>query len=165
MGRLITAFVAMSVLVPGADQTREDRADAIVSQLYADYAWEVVLRDNDARTALLDEPRSVLSKYFDDSLVQLIVRDAECRKRTMGACRLNGSPIWDSNDPSAHDLSVVSTNDSSIVRVEFRRRGFRGADEVVRLSYTMVKGRAGWRVKDIVRADGTSLVRVLSAPP
>jgi len=136
---------------------------AVVVQLYQDYAWEVVVHNPNSRTGLMDEPLDVLARYFDDRLTQLIVRDRECRVRTREVCNISGLPIWDSNDPEAFDLAVVATKDSTLVAVSFRRRYPESDGTTVRLSYRMVKTARGWRVQDIIRVDGGSLVKSLTA--
>ena len=164
MKRLATFAVAAGSLGITAcsqpPQTRDTPA-AIVTQLYEDYAWEVVTTSS-ARNTLMDEPIAVLSKYFDDNLAQLIARDHECRVRTKEVCKLNGSPIWQSNDPEAFDLSVA-TNDSTSATVSFRRRYPQPIDTMVNVRYRMTRTPQGWRVVDILSDDGESLVQMLSA--
>lgn len=154
---------ASAACAPAAQPARSwDNPVTVVSQLYRDYAWEVVLRDDRSRLTLFDEPREVLARYFDDSLTLLIDRDRICRERTHEVCTINGAPIWDSNDPQAVDLVVVAS-DSTEVAVSFRRAISTVDSEVVRLAYKMVMTPRGWRVRDIVRHDGGSLVQALNA--
>lgn len=138
-----------------------DTPAAVISQLYRDYAWEVVLQPVRSSRTLFDEPREVLVKYFDDSLTVVIERDRACMERTNEVCSVSGVPIWDSSDPQAHDL-LVAAIDSVEVEVSFRRLHPLPDGEAVKLSYRMVMTARGWRVRDIVRHDGGSLVKTLS---
>ena len=36
-----------------------------------------------------NEPREVLSKYFDEGLTELFIKDQECRKRYQGMCDMS----------------------------------------------------------------------------
>ena len=132
----------------------------IVSGLYHDFAWEVVMSRSDSRHGLLEQPAVVLSTFFDDSLTQLLVRDHQCTLRTREQCKLDGSPIWASNDPRAFDLSVTPTTDSSVVQVSFRRN-IPGDVELTTLSYRLTMTPRGWRIRDIVSPDGWSLLELL----
>lgn len=163
---LMTMVMSMAVLraapMPQALHA-PDTPVAVVAQMYQDYAWEVVMHNPASRRGLMDEPRDVLVKYFDEQLTQLIVSDQECKARSREVCKLSGSPIWDSNDPEAFDLAVVATRDPALVAVSFRRRYPPVDGTVVNLSYRMVNTSRGWRVQDIIRADGGSLVATLTA--
>ena len=164
MKRLATFAVAagsLGITACSPPPLTRDTPAALITQLYEDYAWEVVTTSS-ARNTLMDEPIAVLSKYFDDNLAQLIARDHECRVRTKEVCTLNGSPIWQSNDPEAFDLSVA-TNDSTSVTVSFRRRYPQPIDTMVNVRYRMTRTPQGWRVVDILSDDGESLVQTLSA--
>ena len=158
---LAIGSVSLGITACSPPPLTRDTPAALITQLYEDYAWEVVTTSS-ARNTLMDEPIAVLSKYFDDNLAQLIARDHECRVRTKEVCKLNGSPIWQSNDPEAFDLSVA-TKDSTLVTVSFRRRYPQPVDTVVNVLYRMTRTPRGWRVHDIVSDDGESLVQMLSA--
>jgi hypothetical protein len=134
-------------------------ADAVVSQLYKDFAWETVA-DHPEKPGLIDQPRAVLSRYFDDGLTALILEDRACAERTHEVCRLDFSPIWDSQDPAASGVKVAATKDPSVVRVTFRDPS---SGEVTELTYRMTKTQTGWRVHDIVYRSHESLLTLLRA--
>jgi hypothetical protein len=134
-------------------------ADAVVSQLYKDFAWEVA-PNHPEKPGLIDQPRAVLRRYFDDSLTNLILADRACAERTHEVCRLDFSPIWDSQDPAASGLKVSVTKDPSVVRVTFR---YPGSNEPMDLSYRMTKTQTGWRVHDIAYKSHESLLTLLRA--
>jgi len=133
--------------------------DAVVSQLYKDFAWETV-PDHAEKPGLIDQPRAVLRRYFDDGLTNLILEDRACAERTHEICRLDFSPIWDSEDPGAAGLKVSATKDPSVVRVTFR---YPGSNELMDLSYRMTKTQDGWRIHDIAYHSHASLLSLLRA--
>jgi hypothetical protein len=134
-------------------------ADAVVSQLYKDFGWEIALNHPD-KPGLIDQPRAVLRRYFDDSLTSLILADRACAERTHEICRLDFSPIWDSQDPAASGLKVSATSDPSVVKVTFR---YPGSNELMELSYRMTKTKDGWRIHDIAYRSHASLQSLLRA--
>ncbi|MGC1549004.1 MAG: hypothetical protein WA777_10790 [Rhodanobacter sp.] len=65
-------------------------AVATVVKLYHDYAWEAVIDEPmDGTSNLFDQPASVLSRYFDRHMVDLIIRDRLCKERIRDICRLD----------------------------------------------------------------------------
>jgi hypothetical protein len=131
----------------------------VVAQLYRDFAWEAVVDEPDWRGhALLEQGRDVLVRYFDDTLTALIVRDRECAATTHAICRLDFSPIWDSQDPGASEMKIAATKDSSVVSVRFRHPA---TGQAIELSYRMIATRSGWRVHDIVYGNRRSLLALL----
>ena len=148
---LMISFSSASAAAPGAD--------AVVSQLYKDFAWETV-PDHAEKPGLIDQPRAVLRRYFDDGLTNLILEDRACAERTHEICRLDFSPIWDSEDPGATGLKVSATKDPSVVRVTFR---YPGSNELMDLSYRMTKTKDGWRIHDIAYHSHASLLSLLRA--
>jgi hypothetical protein len=133
--------------------------DAVVSQLYKDFAWEAV-PDHAEKPGLIEQPRAVLQRYFDDGLTNLILADRACAERTHEICRLDFSPIWDSQDPAASGLKVSATKDPSVVNVTFRDPE---SHDVTELTYRMTKTQAGWRVHDIAYKSHESLLTLLRA--
>lgn len=132
-------------------------ADAVVARLYKDFAWEAKSNDTE-KTGLIDQPKSVLSSYFDETMTRLILEDRACSARTNEICRLDFPPIWDSQDPAAAGLKVSATKDPSIVQVTFRNPV---GGEVTTLSYEMTKTAAGWRIHDIKYKSHQSLLAIL----
>jgi hypothetical protein len=134
-------------------------ADAVVSQLYKDFAWEAA-PDHAEKPGLIDQPRAVLQRYFDDNLTNLILADRACAERTHEVCRLEFSPIWDSQDPAASGLKVSATKEPGVVKVTFRDPE---SHDVTELTYRMTKTQMGWRVHDIAYKSHESLQTLLRA--
>jgi hypothetical protein len=113
----------------------------------------------DARHEFVDQPQAVLSKYFDDRLVELWLADRRCAARTGEICKLDFSPIWDSQDPAGTFIRIVPTGDSSVVHVEHRHPAEK---EPRTLEYRLVSTRRGWRIRDISRRGEWSLLQLLA---
>jgi hypothetical protein len=156
---ILLALVASSALA----QAPPGRTSAvnIVAQLYRDFAWEAVVQEPEWHGhGLLEQPRDVLARYFDDTITGLLLADRSCVAKRHAICRLDFSPIWNSQDPGASEVKVSATNDSSIVAVSFR---YPSTGELIHLSYRMSRTQRGWRVHDIVYATGKSLLSLLDA--
>lgn len=163
----MTAFrisaIAVAFLAASVGAQKPNPALDVVAQLYRDFAWEAVVetpRWNGHE--LLDQPRAVLARYFDDGLVRLWLADRACEARTHEICKIDFMPIWDSQDASGTFVNIASTDDPSVVRVELRHP-FNEEPRV--LNYRLVKTSAGWRIHDISKTGGWSLVKLLSGKP
>jgi hypothetical protein len=133
----------------------------VVARLYRDFAWEAVVETpNWQGHELLDQPRVVLARYFDNELIRLWLADRACEARTHEICKIDFLPIWDSQDPSGSFVSIDSTADPTLVKVQLRHP-FKTEPRV--LNYRLVKTPDGWRIHDIVRPGNWSLVGLLSA--
>jgi hypothetical protein len=135
---------------------------AIVAQLYRDFAWEVVVEEPSfGDHGLLDQPRSVLQRYFDDRLTDLWLADRACAVKSRGICRVDFLPIWNSQDPMASDLRIAQSSDSNVVGVTFRAY----QDQIVDLTYHLIHTPRGWRIDDIRNGSEWSLRQLLSRQP
>lgn len=149
------------IFAASCDRGGEASAISVVQQLYADFACEAVVSEPvcGAQYDMVNQPRAVLARYFDDQLVQLWLADRECATRTREICNLDFAPIWDSQDPSGTSVRILATADSGVVDVEVYRHP---TSEKTVLRYTLVQTRAGWRIHDIAHGDAWSLVALLS---
>ncbi len=162
--RLLTALLAAVVVTGPQGKARAPRptgADSVVAQLYRDFAWEAVLDAPPAPApALIDQPRPVLRRYFDDRLTALILQDRACAARTHAICRVDFDPLWASQDPDgAHGVKIQPPDSLGIVRVALR---YTNGCEVA-LAYRISRTKEGWRITDIDYASGPSLFTLLSA--
>lgn len=131
----------------------------VVSRLYQEFAWEAVIADPELPgQGLLDQPREVLARFFEGSLVELILRDRGEVAKSHEVGRLDFLPIWDSQDPAATDLRVIEGPAPDAVTVTFR---YPGRDEPIRLTYHLTKTPNGWRISDIEYAAGYKLRKIL----
>jgi hypothetical protein len=132
---------------------------ATVAQLYRDFAWEAVVEEPSADDhGLLDQPRSVLQRYFDDHLTDLWLADRACEAKRHEICRIDFLPIWSSQDPMARGLTIVQSADRNVVDVTFHTH----EDHVVHLTYHVIRTPRGWRIDDIRNGSDWSLRQLLS---
>ena len=163
MNILRASALTIVALAGNVGAQRNKLAVEAVAQLYRDFAWEAVVETPSWRGhELLDQPRAVLSRYFDDALVRLWLADRACEIRTHETCRIDFLPVWDSQDPSGTFVNIAATADPAVVRVELRHPAY---PDPRYLNYRLVETSAGWRVHDIRREGGWSLVRLLSGKP
>lgn len=155
---MFTAALLITSVEASPRPPETDSPKTIVLKLYRDFAWEAVM-DVPAWPGLIDQPKNVLERYFDDKLTSLILKDRACAKK-QGLCRLDFLPIWASQDPSAGDLTVEESGEPHIVLVKFR---YRSTNEEVQLKYRMSKTTRGWRISDITGSDW-SLLSILGSP-
>lgn len=150
--------VAASTLT--AQRARRQSAVATVAQLYRDFAWEAVVEEPEWHGHdLMEQPRAILLRYFDEHLTDLLLADRACASRTHGICRLDFSPIWASQDPGASELKVLPTQDSTLVVVTFR---YPSGGDSIELRYQVLPTRRGWRIHNISQGSRWSLVALLS---
>lgn len=157
----VCATLSLTASLGSAQRSKPPAAVAVVRQLYADFACEAVVDEPgcDTQHEFVDQPHLVLAKYFDDRLTRLWLADRNCAARTHEVCRLDFSPIWDSQDPTGTYVRILATPDSAAVDVQVRH-GPTSKKSILR--YTLVKVPAGWRIHDIVRGKEWSLVALLS---
>jgi hypothetical protein len=135
------------------------RADVnVVRSLYDEFAGEAVLEDPETQRSLLDQPRVVLLRYFTPELSALILQDRECAARTQEICKLDFSPIWDSQDPSGATVKMAGEPTLGGVRTTVSYPDGERKELVFRLTNTSV----GWRIADILyTADRQTLSQIL----
>ena len=149
-----------TTLTAAAQDNPPSETVSVVAQLYRDFAWEVVIEEpGTPEKSLLEQPREVLTKYFDDNLTALFLKDRACVNKTGELCNLDYSPIWAAQDPAAAQLKVLDAKKPGVVIVKFRQPAEK---KNVELSYRMTKTKQGWRISDITERSYGSLVSNLS---
>jgi hypothetical protein len=137
---------------------------APVVALYRDFSWQATLAEpSNAGTDLLRQPKEVLSRYFDDRLTTLLLRERACTK-AFGLCALDFSPLWESPDPVGTTLKISNElgTDDVTVRLYHPSR-----PEATRLSYRVSPSKSGYRISNLRFEDPSrpSLVKMLESPP
>lgn len=161
--RVLTAGMAFVSSAAWSAQSRPNGAVDAVKRLYQDYAWVAVIDDpTPDKLELFQQSGKVLEKYFDKSLVALILRDRRCVIESHGVCRLDFLPMWTGQDPQAAELKVLPTKDPTLVSVTFV---YPGDHSRIELSYPLLNTSNGWKIKDIQRvgADAWSLKKILES--
>jgi hypothetical protein len=168
-GTMKASALATTLLLAAASSVAAQRAQpsgavARVAQLYRDFAWEAVVEEPEWRGHdLMEQPRAILLRYFDEHLTDLLLADRACAKRTQGICRLDWVPWWASQDPGATELKVLPTQDSTVVVVTFRYPNT--SLDSIKLRYQVLPTKRGWRIHDISQDSSWSLVAQLSGKP
>ncbi|MEA2164055.1 MAG: hypothetical protein QOK37_2182 [Thermoanaerobaculia bacterium] len=151
------ATVVLSFASLAAATAPPPGANAVVAGMYKDFGWEAK-PGHAEKPGLIEQPRAVLSRYFDGTLTALILADRKCVERTKEVCRLDFSPIWDSQDPSATKVNVLGSNDPAVVKVTFTDPE---SGRSTTLIYRMAKTKDGWRIHDIEYTSHESLLTIL----
>lgn len=142
-------------------QSRPSAPAAVVAKLYADFACEAA---DDAHGCtrgheLIDQPKAVLSRYFDPRLVRLWLADRACAAKSQEICNLDFAPLWASQDPEGITVQILPAADSAHVDVELRTPH---ASSPRVLRYSLIRTPGGWRIHDISFGREWSLVALLS---
>jgi hypothetical protein len=107
----------------------------------------------DQRKAVTDQSRAVLGKYFDASLVALLLKERRCVTKTQEICNLDFDLLYASQDPDAADLSIKAAATNKVI-VSFR---YPSTGERITIQYLFAPTRNGPRITDIIYPDNTSL--------
>lgn len=116
----VAILLQMSVAAaPGADTTRLSK---LVSEVYARYAWVAMFSVNPPPSAapLAQAKSAELQATFVPDLANAIWDDAQCAKKRGEICTLDFDILFDSQDPSASDLTVESNANGSEVLACFK---------------------------------------------
>lgn len=125
---------------------------AVIYQLYRDFGWMALFALEGKVARYLGGPiakqsRSVLKKYFDPELTQLLLNEARCKAQRKGElCSLDFDPIFASQDPGATNLFIIAADPGTVlVRFTYPSNG-----EKIQLKYQVKKHDLGWRIDDII---------------
>ena len=130
-----------------------DTPAALVKELYR-------VHNNGKGPILTGKNRAVLQKFFDKKLADLLWKVLTTKTDEVGP--LDFDPLFNAQDVQLSDFRIstaVGNDQESTVTVNFRNAG---QNETIkfRLRHTEV----GWRVANIVYADGSDLMKILSSP-
>jgi len=147
---LFISLVFTSVVCFGADTKKSSPEDFIRSLYRFHQPWR-------NQSDWFGDKRT-LSKYFDNELTALFIKDAECEKREQGVCNLDFDPIYDAQDfERTTNLQIAAVADQAdLFKVTLTNLGTRT------LVYRLTNTPSGWRISDIKYSDGPSLKEILS---
>src|SRR5439155_17318503 len=120
--------------------------DALVADLY---------REHNRKHSPFFQTRSraLLYKYFEKSLADLIWKDAVHSKGEVGA--IDGDPLYDAQDMEIRKFAIKKPRykeGRALVDVTFENFG-----KPQTITFIVVKGKTGWRIRDIVYSEGRTL--------
>src|SRR4051812_12745702 len=97
--------------------------------------------------------RALLDKYFEKPLADLIWKDARTSKGEVGV--IDGDPLYDAQDMEIKKFAIAKPRhetDRAMVDANFENLGQKKT-----ITYIVVKGKTGWRIRDIVYGEGRTL--------
>jgi hypothetical protein len=142
-------FLGVCVSVPALAQTNAAKPispDALVADLY---------KANKQKRSPFFQTRSraLLYKYFEKSIADLIWKDAVHSKGEVGA--IDGDPLYDAQDMEIKKFAIKKPrfeDGRALVDVTFENFGKKQM-----IMFIVVKGKTGWRIRDIVYSEGRTL--------
>ncbi|HSP64149.1 MAG TPA: DUF3828 domain-containing protein [Pyrinomonadaceae bacterium] len=147
---LIAAFfLGVCVWIPApaqANAAKPTSPDALVADLY---------KAAKQKRSPFFQTRShaLLYKYFEKSLADLIWKDAVHSKGEVGA--IDGDPLYDAQDTEIKKFAIKKPRyeeGRALVDVTFENFG-----KPQTIMFIVVKGKSGWRIRDIVYTEGRTL--------
>ena len=144
-GLLLSVWVSVPALAQ-ANAAKPISPDALVADLY---------KANKQKRSPFFQTRSraLLYKYFEKSLADLIWKDAVHSKGEVGA--IDGDPLYDAQDMEIKKFAIKKPRyeeGRALVDVTFENFG-----KPQTIMYIVVKGKTGWRIRDIVYSEGRTL--------
>lgn len=152
-----TALMQMTAIAaPNADTTGLSK---LVSELYARYAWVVLFSTAPPANAvpLAQTNRAELQAIFVPDLAMAIWEDSQCIEKRGEICNLDFDILFDSQDPSASELTVQGSARTYEALACFKVTG--GARKCLLFVGADIDGAA--RVADIVYPGQRSLRQLL----
>ena len=147
--RLLIIAISMMIAATVCAQTRSvspKTPEALVADLY---------QAQKAKRGPFFQTRSraLVDKYFEKSLADLIWKDARTSKGEVGV--IDGDPLYDAQDMEIKHFAIAKPRyeeGRAMVDATFENFG-----EKKTITYIVVKGTAGWRIRDIVYGEGRTL--------
>ncbi len=130
--------------MPKCEEAKAGGPEQVVRTLYKVYPYG-------GGSAVENEPRAVLEKFFDKKLAALLAEERECFTNLREICALDWSIMYAAQDGEITDLRVCAMDGATHqVRVLFRNFG-----EPQIFDYPIERTSDGWRISDIlVHLDG-----------
>ena len=97
--------------------------------------------------------RALLYRYFEKKLADMIWKDALTSKGEVGV--IDGDPLYDAQDMEIKHFAIAKPRyetDRAMVDATFENFGQKKT-----ITYIVVKGKTGWRIRDIVYSEGRTL--------
>ncbi len=97
--------------------------------------------------------RALLYRYFEKGIADLIWKDAVHSKGEVGA--IDGDPLYDAQDVEIKKFAIRKPRyeeGRALVDVTFEN-----FSKPQTITFIVVKGRTGWRIRDIVYSEGRTL--------
>ena len=99
------------------------------------------------------DAKGALARYFEPSLVAIIAADEKAAAQRGDVPELDGDPFIDAQDWEITDLKIATVMDGTDKATA--TVNFQNFKEPHSVTVKLVKLRAGWRITDIVWAEGS----------
>jgi hypothetical protein len=149
MRRLLVFLLLPLSAVMAAKESPADRI-AVVASLYHDFG-------GDHAPSLVDQPSSVLQRYFTPGVVRLLAE--ESKRRTGPPAQighLDFEPLSGSQDPDIHDLKFRPAGKDGVLAIYRTSTG-----KKVTIRYHLLPVGDGWRIDDISYTNPRCALRAL----
>jgi Protein of unknown function (DUF3828) len=143
---LVLAIACVLPLAASAIAADDASPDKFLATIYQRYEGK------NAKGVDIDG-KAALARYFEPSLVALIAADEAAAAKRCDVPELDGDPFVDAQDWEISGLKIATTMEGAgraIATVSFRN-----FDEPHSVTIKLVKLRAGWRIADILWAEGS----------
>src|SRR5260370_293987 len=153
--KILKSTLLLAALLLGSNQwalsaakvTKQTSPDALVTELY---------RQSGRKHSPFFQTRSrtLLDKYFEKHLADLIWKDAIRSKGEVGA--IDGDPLYNAQDMEIKKFAIdKATFAGGKARVNVRFENFGQEKNIV---FVLGNGKTGWRICDIEYGEGRTLV-------
>ncbi len=145
-GLFLGVFVSLPALTQ-ASAAKPTSPDALVADLYRQHKLK---RSPFFQT----RSRALLYKYFEKSLADMIWKDAVTSKGEVGV--IDGDPLYDAQDMEIKKFAIHKPRHEegrALVDVTFENFGQKKT-----ITFIVVNGKIGWRIRDIIYSEGRTLV-------
>lgn len=141
----VLLFVSHLTCAIAADRpSRFEQPEEVVAWLYRDFGWECFISDHFYRDILIEQPKTVLARYFIPSLSNMIARDRAFEHRTQELGHIDFVPLFGSQDPEgASNLRISRIPGTNRVMVVYDQNGQR---DIMEMQFDTIKTRKGWRI-------------------
>lgn len=146
IGSLMLIMCAGTIVFAQTSSIKRQAPEALVADLY---------KVHNAKRGPFFQTRSrtLLYKYFEKSLADLIWKDAVTSKGEVGV--IDGDPLYDAQDMEIKGFAIAKPtfeNGKAKVDVTFTNLG-----EQKKITFVLANGPTGWRIDDIIYAADRSL--------
>lgn len=147
------AAAALVIVVQAAgaagpeSRQRFEKPEDVVAWLYRDFSWEILIDQWFQKDQLVEQPLSVLSRYFTPKLARLIVKDRQHVVKSKELGHLDFVLLFGSQDPDGiSNIRIARVPNTNKVSVAYNQGGQR---DQMRMVFDTVRTSGGWRISDI----------------
>ena len=160
--KILKTTILLTALLLGSNQwahsaakvTKQTSPDALVTELYRQSG-------RNHSPFFQTKNRTLLDKYFEKHLADLIWKDAIRSKGEVGA--IDGDPLYNAQDMDIkHFVVHKASYGNGVAEVNVSFENFGKKEEIVFL-LTPGPRAAGWKIANIKYNDGTDLLGILKA--